>query len=186
MENQSSIEQTRTAAAARLVGGKIQIREISSEYTSITGRFPYDTIGRLNPRRREKINPFAFDPLDAGEVHLLAGHDYNRPIARTGDKSLVLDNTRGALSFVAKLPNEKEQTSWMKDTLTAIRLGLIDGISPGFLIRPGGIQLQEDLQIIRAALLRELSIVTRPVYQDAAAHTRHLPQESAAQWNSVL
>lgn len=179
MENQSSVERV---SSARLCGGTIQLRQ-SDDSLQLIGQFPYNTIGRIHTRRRETLKAGAFNPLDNGEVHLLLSHDYGKPLARTRDDSLVLSDTPEALTFTATMPSEQDMTSWQRDAVIALKNGLIDGLSPGFLIRPGGISHRGDLQIINAAVLRELSIVTRPVY---TSHAAIRAQERRYDWIQVL
>lgn len=178
MENQSSV------VSSRLCGGTIQIRQsITGDSEIIVGKFPYDTVGRLSRARRETIQAGAFTPLNSDEVHLLANHEYGKPLARTRDQSLSLTDHHDAVTFIATLPPREEQTTWQKDTVLAIKNGLIDGISPGFLIKPGAVSIRGDLQIIKGAWLRELSIVTRPVYTSHAAVSS---RERRAAWTLAL
>ena len=179
MENKNSLG----ISSARLCGGTIQIRQSHDDSEIITGRFPYSTIGRIHTRRRETLRAGAFRPLGNDEVHLLLSHDYGKPLARTRDDSLVLKDDSEALTFTATLPSPPEQTTWQRDAVIALRSGLIDGLSPGFLIRPGGISIRGDLQIITAASLKELSIVTRPVYTSQAAVSQRERRDS---WIQVL
>lgn len=176
MENQSSV------VSGRLCAGTIQIRQFTDDSVRITGRFPYETVGRLNVRRRETIQAGAFNPID-GEVHLLANHEYGKPLARTGDQSLVIIDSTDCLGFTATLPDPELRTSWQNDTVRVIQSGLAAGISPGFLIRPGAVEVRGDLQIIKGASLKELSIVTRPVYTSEATVSSH---ERRAAWTRVL
>lgn len=181
MENESRLD---SVASGRLCGGTIQLRQINDDRQTIIGRFPYSTVGRLSRNRRETIQPGAFYPLDSDEVHLLLSHSYSQPLARTRDQSLILTDDPVALSFTATLPPEEDQPTWIRDTVLAIKNGLIDGISPGFLIRPGAVAMRGDLQIIKGAYLKELSIVTRPVYTTSEATLSS--RERRGQWIQVL
>lgn len=177
------MENTNSVVHARLCGGTIQTRQLNDDSEIISGRFPYDTVGRLSRSRRETIKAGAFTPLNSDEVHLLANHDYGKPLARTRDYSLALTDSHDALTFIATLPAPNEQPTWIRDTVLAIKNGLIDGISPGFLIRPGAVSIRGDLQIISGAFLKELSIVTRPVYTSEAMLSS---RERRAAWIQVL
>ncbi len=98
------------------------------------------------------------------------------PLASKQRGSLVLEDRDDALSFRATLPPEGERPSWMVDTVMAFRAGLIGGISPGFAVPPASAVpnaeelIPEDgnpgvaIRLIRAAVLFELSLVTRPAY----------------------
>ena len=144
----------------------------------IAGRFEYNQDAIISNRgneRKERISPGAFDfAIDEGrEVNLLAGHDFNRPMATTRNGSLLIRSTREALEFLAALPKVESQPTYMRDTLEQIRAGLTGGISPGFTTAgiPGATESMPEpgnpnvsIRVIRAALLYELSIVTRPAY----------------------
>ena len=70
------------------------------------------------------------------EIHLLVGHDYNRPLASKLTGTLTLTDSDDALSFTADVPEEIAQTSYGKDVIAQIGAGLAFGVSPGFRIPP--------------------------------------------------
>jgi len=157
---------------------------------TLTGAFPYGKVATVADRgevRKERFEPFAFqfavaDPLR--EIHLLSGHSFNRPLASKLGKSLVLRDTPTALTFTATLPPEGEQPTWMVDAVRAVRAGLVGGISPGFRVPPPDAVPDAEtvvpepgnpgvgIRSIRAAVLFELSLVTRPAYDETAVDLR--------------
>ncbi len=150
--------------------------------------FSCGTRGRQGRPRKERFAPKAFqyrveDP-DA-EVHLLVGHDFDRPLASKLSDSLKLDDSDDALSFEAK---------HAKDVFALISAGLAVGLSPGFRLPPeravedaeeierepangepdgnGDPQKGAIIRTVKAALLYELSIVTKPAYEEATVEAR--------------
>ena len=148
----------------------------------LAGRFPYRSRAVVRDRgrvRKEEFlqRAFAFAVEDdAREIHLLAGHSYDRPIASKRRGTLRLEDTDDALRFEADLPGEAAQPSWVRDTVLQLEAGLVGGISPGFAVppvsavpdaealipEPGNPGVQ--IRVIRQAVLHELSLVTRPAY----------------------
>jgi HK97 family phage prohead protease len=146
--------------------------------TRLRATFPYGRAATLSdgPRpRREIIAARAFAArIEAGEdIHLLSGHDYNRPLASRAAGTLTLTDTDAALELEARIATG---TSWAADFLAAHRAGLIRGLSPGFRVRPGGESVEERdggiLRTVRAADLFEVSAVTRPAYPEAQIEAR--------------
>ena len=156
--------------------------ELRQDGRELVGSFPYNqqaTIAATGRVRKEtfRARAFRFAVEDINRnVHLLAGHNYGTPLASKQRGSLILEDTDDALSFRALLPPEGERPSWMVDTVLAYRAGLIGGISPGFSVPPAtAVPDAEELipepgnpgvaiRSIRAAVLFELSLVTRPAY----------------------
>ena len=158
--------------------------ELRQEGREIAGRFPYRSLaviastGRV---RKESFSGRAFSfavQAPEREIHLLAGHSFDRPLARKGNGSLVLEDTDDALSFRAMLPPESEQPTYMRDALMQLRAGLIGGLSPGFQVPPASVVPDAEsiipeqgnaavgIRLIRQALLLEMSLVTRPAYPE--------------------
>ena len=177
-----------TRGTYELVG--LELREDGRE---LVGSFPYRgnmaTIASTGRVRKERFEPRAFSyAVKAAdrEIHLLAGHSYGTPLASKQRGSLILDDTDDALSFRAMLPPEGEQPSWMVDTVRSLRAGLVGGISPGFSVPPvtavaDAERLEDEpgnpgvaIRVIRAAVLFELSLVTRPAYNATAVTLREL------------
>lgn len=142
----------------------------------LTGRFPYATEAELAPGRAELFEPRAFaERIDAGaDMHLLFGHDFDRPLASRSAGSLAIRDTGEAVEFEARIDGG---TSWAADFLAAHRAGLIRGLSPGFRVPTGGDRVERRsgglLRRIARAELHELSAVTRPAYPAAQIEARN-------------
>lgn len=138
-------------------------------------RFPYGAETELAPGRREVIAARAFaDRIEAGEdIHLLAGHDYEKPLASRAAGSLTVTDTDAALLLEARID---PGTSWARDFLAAHAAGLVRGLSPGFRVTPGGERIEQRgaglLRTVTRAALYELSAVTVPAYSQAQIEAR--------------
>lgn len=160
-----------------LWGGNTGTLEIRAEggATRLTARFPYGAETELAPGRREVIAPRAFaERIAAGaEIHLLAGHDYNHPLASRSAGTLDLTDADDALEIRATLDGG---TSWSRDFLAAHGAGLIRGLSPGFRVAGDGERIErrgtDMLRTITRADLFEISAVTRPAYPQAQIEAR--------------
>ena len=170
------------------------------------GRFPYGKRAVLsaggNGRRprKEQFAPGAFRfALDDPErdIHLLLGHSFDQPLASRKNGTLTFNDTPEALEFDAVLSVEIQRASWVQDFLAGFKAGLIVGISPGFRIPPpeavpDAEETEEEdpaegnalIRTIRAAVLFEMSVVTRPAYDETAIEERAFaphPERSARQ-----
>lgn len=160
-----------------LWGASLGALELRSEggATRLRATFPYSAETELAPGRREVIAPRAFAArIEAGgEVHLLSGHDYEKPLASRAAGTLTLRDTDAALELEATID---AGTSWARDFLAAHASGLIRGLSPGFRVPVGGEKIerrgQDMLRTITTAELFELSAVTRPAYPQAQIEAR--------------
>jgi len=156
-------------------GGALELRRDGAGRARVTGRFPYDIPTELAPGRSETIEARAFAArLEAGaEVHFLAGHDFDKPLAARSAGTLRLTDTAEALELEAEID---PGTSWARDFLAAHAAGLVRGLSPGFRVTPGGESVERSgaglLRRIRAAELIELSAVTVPAYPAAQIDAR--------------
>lgn len=143
--------------------------------TRLRASFPYGAETELAPGLHEIIAPRAFsNRIDHGEdIYLLAGHDFEKPLASRAAGNLTLTDAAEALVIEATIdPN----TTWARDFLAAHKAGLIRGLSPGFRVAPGGerIESRGDVlvrTVIEAALF-EVSAVTRPAYDGAQIEAR--------------
>jgi len=182
--------------------GELTVRAKNDGTRVIGGRFPYGKTatlsdgGRKGRPRKERFKPRAFSyrvELPTEEIHLLVGHDYDRPLASKLNKTLTLTDSDDALSFEAEIGPDVADTSYGKDILALIQSGLVVGLSPGFRIPPERAVKEaesveeedpaEGLAIIRTineALLYELSIVTRPAYKESQVEARSW----SVGWNS--
>lgn len=175
-------------------GGGLELRQRASGAVALHGRFPYGKAavlsdgGRTGRPRKEVIAPRAFayrvDRPDE-DIHLLVGHSYDRPLASRGAGSLVLRDGAEALTFEAEVSPEMQEVSYVRDFLAGFSAGLIMGLSPGFRIPPeravpNAEEVTEEdpsegmalIRTIFAALLYELSVVTRPAYPEAQVEAR--------------
>lgn len=167
--------------------------------TVLRGRFPYNRPavlsdgGRTGRPRKEMIAPGAFSyRLDRPDedIHLLVGHSYDRPLASRKAGTLTFEDTPEALIFDAVIVPEIERTSYARDVLAAIGAGLIMGISPGFRLPPERAvpepeRIEDEghdpengahnaiIRTVLAALLYEISLVTRPAYPEAQVEERN-------------
>lgn len=161
----------------------------------LKGKFPYNKAavlsdgGRTGRPRKEVIAPRAFAyrvERSEEDIHLLCGHSYDRPLASRGAGTLDLYDDDDALTFEARITPEMQETTWARDFFAAYEAGLVRGISPGFRIPPERAVpkaeevVEEDpalgmalIRFIFAALLYELSLVTRPAYPDTQVEARN-------------
>ena len=124
--------------------------------------------------------------LERRNIHILAGHSYDRPLGDMLRSGARVTSSREALEFEIDLPDVADQPTHMKDTIAMIRSGLIGGISPGFRVPPkavvpNGERLEPEpgnpavqVRVIENAVLSELSIVTRPAYSETDIDVRAL------------
>lgn len=182
--------------------GGLELRKRASGALALHGRFPYGKRavlsdgGRTGRPRKEVIAPRAFSyrvERPEEDIHLLIGHSYDRPLASRGAGTLELADSDDALSFAATITDEMQEVSYVRDFLAAMRAGLIIGISPGFRIPPeravpNAEKVEEEdpakgmalIRTIYAALLYELSVVTRPAYDETQIEERNWkPQPQA-------
>lgn len=177
----------------------LTLRAESDGSRVITGSFPYNALATLSDGgrnggrpRKERFKPGAFsyrvDKPDE-EIHLLFGHDFDKPLASKLAKTLSLKDTPAALTFEATITPEIAAISYVADVLALIMSGLAVGLSPGFRIPPQrtvpDAETVEDedpslgdaiIRTINAALLYELSIVTRPAYLESEVEARSWKQ----------
>lgn len=160
-----------------LWGGNLGTLEIRAEggATHLSAVFPYGVETELAPGRREIVAPRAFRArIEAGEeIHLLAQHDYAKPLASSAAGTLTLRDTDEALEIRATVD---EGTSWAADFLAAHKAGLVRGLSPGFRVEPGGDRIERRgsaiVRTVHSARLYEISAVTVPAYPQAQIEAR--------------
>ncbi|RWR14311.1 HK97 family phage prohead protease [Paenirhodobacter populi] len=155
--------------------GSLELRSDGGT-TRLTARFPYGRETEIAAGRREVIAPRAFRTrIEAGdEIHLLSGHDYEKPLASRSAGTLTLTDSDDALTLEARIDGA---TTWARDFLSAHAAGLIRGLSPGFRVPSGGERIErrgaDILRTIASAELFELSAVTRPAYSEAQIEARN-------------
>ena len=170
--------------------GDLEIRQFGGA-RSIVGTFHYGTTGTVSDRGRVRKESFAsrafrfaIDQEPDRKIDLLIGHDFGKPIASRQSGSLVIADSAEAVTFTATLPEEALTPSWVLDVEKAIANGTMKGLSPGFRVPPvsavpnaehlipepgnPGVQIRQ----INDAVLREFSIVTAGIYDDAMVELR--------------
>ncbi|WP_371154149.1 HK97 family phage prohead protease [Jannaschia sp. 2305UL9-9] len=158
----------------------------------VRGRFPFNSLAVIADRgkvRKERIAPGAFNwtlENEDREVSLLFGHDFDKPLASRRNGSLNLQADDEALTFEATIAPELEDVTHVRDALTMLGAGLVTGISPGFRVPPASTVGEAErldpepgnegvfIRTILSLVLYELSLVTRPAYDDAQAELRAL------------
>ncbi|RNI20616.1 HK97 family phage prohead protease [Paracoccus pantotrophus] len=175
--------------------GGLEVRKRASGALALRGRFPYNKAavltdgGRTGRPRKEVIASRAFSyrvERPKEEIHLLVGHDFGQPLASKGAGTLNLRDADDALTFEATITPEMQEVSWVRDALASMAAGLIVGLSPGFRIPPeravpDAEKVEEEdpslgtaiIRTIYAALLYEISIVTRPAYPETQIEARN-------------
>ena len=167
---------------ASLASG-LELRRMGDGSVTIAGRFPYRSpailmeAGRNGGEVREVIEPGAFaDAIAAdGEIHFLAAHSFDKPLASTRSGTLTFRETPDALEVEARITQAILRASYAADAIAAAEAGLITGLSPGFRLPPDRESAESwetaadgsRVRTIRRAMLAEFSLVTRPAYAAA-------------------
>lgn len=175
--------------------GNLELRKRASHgLLQLQGRFPYNSRAVLhsggNGRRprKEQFAPRAFSYAVENEdrdIHFLVGHSFDRPLASRSAGTLDLTDTDEALTFTADITEDLQQAGYVQDFLRMLTAGLIGGISPGFRVAPpeaveNAETVEEEdpaegkalIRTIFAAVLFELSAVTRPAYDETQIDQR--------------
>jgi HK97 family phage prohead protease len=173
--------------------GELELRASPKGGRRLKGRFPYKkravlSDGGKNGGRpqKEEFLPGAFTySLESSEheQHLLVGHSFDKPLASKKAGTLTFDDTAEALNFSAEISPEIADTSYGSDILKQIEGGMPIGVSPGFRVVPKrAVAVAEKftdeghdpargmhnalIRTIIAATLFEISLVSRPAYQE--------------------
>lgn len=88
-------------------------------------------ITSLAKRQKRIIPRGALDLAD--DIFLLDGYDYNRALASTAAKSLIVNETRNGITFIAANRNLRKSPVW-PDVRKRISAGLVNGVIPGMMI----------------------------------------------------
>ena len=165
-----------------------EIRQVGGAHV-LRGTFNYGSTATIADRGRVRKESFAARAFNFAieqeperRIDLLVGHSFDKPIASRQAGTLALTDSAAGVTFEAKLPDDPP--SWVVDAEKAIAAGLMTGLSPGFSVPPrsavpGAESLEPEpgnpgvlIRRIRAAVLREFSLVTSPVYEDATVELR--------------
>lgn len=123
---------------------------------------------------RETIAPGAFSRSlkSRNNVFLLWSHDTSMPLASTRSKTLRLSEDSKGLLVDADLPN----TSQGRDAAELLRGQIVDSMSFGFSVPPGGDFWSEDgsQRELRQVRLHEVSVVAFPAYSRTSASVRSI------------
>ena len=178
--------------------GGLEVRREGDGAVRLAGRFPYNKRavlsdgGRAGRPRKEGFasRAFAYRINKPDEdIHLLVGHDFNRPLASRAAGTLDVRDGDDAVTFAARITPEMTEVSYVRDFLGTMGAGLVGGISPGFRIPPKravpNAEKVEDeghdpargmhnaiIRTVMSALLYELSVVTRPAYPETQVEAR--------------
>ena len=166
---------------------KLEIRR-SGGMRILSGRFNYGSTATVRDRgrvRKERFEPRAFRFAiedETRQLDILVGHDFGKPVASRKAGTLEIADGEDGVIFEAQLPDDPP--SWAVDMEKSVVAGLMVGLSPGFVVPPASVvpdaERFEDepgnpgvqIRVIRAAVLREFSVVTAPAYPDAAVDLR--------------
>lgn len=171
--------------------GELEIRQRGGARI-LSGVFPYNRRGTTSDRarvRKESFSSrafaFAIDTEPTRKIDLLVGHDFGKPIASRQSGTLSIIDADDAVRFEATLPATADLTpSWVLDAEKAISNGTMVGLSPGFRVPPPGVVPNAERLIpepgnpgvmirqIDQAVLREFSVVTAGIYDDAMVELR--------------
>ena len=127
---------------------------------------------------REKISPGAFDKsLESNaDIRALWDHNTSQPLARTTNGSLQVSSDKRGLRVEIELP---EGVSYADDLRQLVRSGVVNQMSFGFLVPPGGDAWDKDedgnaLRTLNSIDLHEVSVVSIPAYPDTTVALRGL------------
>ena len=169
--------------------GALELRATDNGGFRLAGRFPYGAEAELVPGRFEVFEARAFSGRindDGEDIHLLAGHSFDRPLASRASGTLEVRETDQALEIEARIEGG---TTWAADFLAAHRAGLVRGLSPGFRVASGGDRVERRgngiLRVIERAELFEISTVTRPAFEAAQVEARSW-QAGPPTWRTAM
>ena len=170
--------------------GDLEIRQVGGA-RSIVGTFNYGSLGTTADRgrvRKERFGSrafgFAIDQEPTRKIDLLVGHDFGKPIASRQSGTLSIVDSAEAVRFEATLPDEALTPSWVTDVEKAIANGTMVSLSPGFRVPPVSVVPNAErlvpeagnpgvsIRQIDQAVLREFSVVTAGIYDDAMVELR--------------
>ena len=132
----------------------------------------------------------ATQELAKRDIHILYGHSFDKTLGSVVGGGVLIeeifdDDEDPYLAFEAELPeNENTWPSHVVDTVRQIEMGLIGGVSPGFMVPPKDVVPNAEeflpepgnpdvlVRQINEAVLVELSLVSRPSYTETDVTVR--------------
>lgn len=120
--------------------------------------------------------------LDRRNIHVLAGHSFDRPMGDLKSGTARVTSSAEALEFDVDLPDT--MPTYMADVVAMIEARLAGGVSPGFRVPPASAVAKAEtfepepgnpavqVRVINQAVLHELSVVTRPAYSETEISAR--------------
>lgn len=111
---------------------------------------------------------------ESKDIKVYYQHDETKPIARTKNGTLRLENTDTELRFSFDVP----ETTDGNDLLTLVRDGIIDSCSFGMIVIRDKYEIDnsEEVRTVLEARLLEISPVTNPAYLDTKVYCRSLSE----------
>ena len=94
------------------------------------------TTSAIEEVQREIVLEKLRQEAERRNIHVLAGHSFDRPLGDVLRGTARVTSTRAAVEFEVDLPDEIDMPSYMQDTIKQIRTGRAGGISPGFMVPP--------------------------------------------------
>ena len=163
----------------RLDVDSFELREVDGEMTINGHAAVFDRLSEpIMGMFRERIVPGAFarSLQDAArDVFALWQHDTSMPLARRSKGTLRISEDAKGLAVEIDLPD----TSYGRDVAANVRSGLVDKISFGFSVPPGGDTMTKErdenglpIRELRDVDLFEVSPVTLPAYPDTSLSAR--------------
>jgi len=163
----------------RLDVDSFELREVDGEMTISGHAAVFDRLSEpIMGMFRERIVPGAFarSLQDAArDVFALWQHDTSMPLARRSKGTLRISEDAKGLAVEIDLPD----TSYGRDVAANVRSGLVDKMSFGFSVPPGGDTMTKErdenglpIRELRDVDLFEVSPVTLPAYPDTSLSAR--------------
>lgn len=129
---------------------------------------------------KERIHPGAFDASleKNADIRALWDHNTSQPLARTTNNTLRLSSDKRGLRVEIELP---EGVSYADDLRQLVRSGVVNQMSFGFMVPPGGDSWDKDedgnaVRTLHQIDLHEVSVVSIPAYPDTTVALRGLRQ----------
>jgi len=129
---------------------------------------------------KERIHPGAFDASleKNADIRALWDHNTSQPLARTTNGTLKLASDKRGLRVEIELP---DGVSYANDLRQLVRSGVVNQMSFGFMVPPGGDTWEKDeegnaVRTLHSIDLHEVSVVSIPAYPDTTVALRGLRQ----------